>query len=146
MSAPEIPLNDDDMRRINKMLRDAALSKLEPVTDETLPDWKPFVCQHLEPYDWHGPRGFTSIYVLQFLWGKPMSRIAMGYIHALRPSCLRIVESCETSDAILWRVTVHLEDDKITIRNIEQEVEIAGGAGAKLEQAFHEAIDKETLT
>jgi hypothetical protein len=66
-----------------------------------------------------------TIPVLQILWGQPWNNLAMNYIHALRPSSLRVATDGITLDSQAWRVTVWLEEDGRTIRNIDQEVDLA---------------------
>lgn len=67
--------------------------------------------------------GFTSIRVLEFLHGKLWDDIALGYVHALRPSTVRISHGAIKCDARTWRVTVYI-DDNDRIEYIEQEVEV----------------------
>lgn len=68
--------------------------------------------------------------VLPELYGKPYNNYALNKIHALRPSSIRATSGAVTLDSSRWRVTVILEDDNITIRNIYQEVEFgAYGTG-----------------
>ncbi len=68
--------------------------------------------------------GFTVIQPVPFLHGKKWNEIALGYIHALRPSWVRVVNGGTQMDAQDWRVTVDLEDDNETIRQITQEVQV----------------------
>lgn len=77
---------------------------------------RPFV-----PYD---ANGYTSINVLPFLNGRPWDEIALAYVHALRPSQLRVVQEGIQLDAEAWRVTVWLNPDARTIKSIEQEVQV----------------------
>jgi len=74
-----------------------------------------------EKKSWSG----GTILVLQVLWGQPWNNLALNYIHALRPSALRVCTDGTTCDYQPWRVTVWLEDDERTISLIEQEVELA---------------------
>ena len=69
--------------------------------------------------------GFTCIRVLQELDGKPWNEITKAYMRSLRPSRVRVVKEGEamTTDARLWRVTVHLTSSE-RIRCIDQEVEV----------------------
>jgi hypothetical protein len=71
-------------------------------------------------------RAWTSIKVLQFLYGRQCNDLILSYIHALRPSAIRVVNQneCITCDAITWRVTVFV-DSKNKVKSIEQEVEVA---------------------
>lgn len=67
---------------------------------------------------------FTSIPVLQFLWGKPWDALALNYVDAVRPSAIRVAAPGDalTCDAVAWRVDVHLGPDRRTILRIEQAV------------------------
>ncbi len=67
--------------------------------------------------------GWSSIDVLQFLWGKPWNEIALGYVHSLRPSAVYVSTGMFTCDTCTWRVKVLIDKDNI-IENISQEVEV----------------------
>ena len=74
-------------------------------------------------------KGYASLPMLQFLNGQPWDAFAFGLVHSLRPFMLRVVCGCEHTDSWPWRVTVRLENDGQTIREIVQEVEVCGGSG-----------------
>jgi len=61
-----------------------------------------------------------SIGVLPELTGKPWDEKALNLVAALRPSWVRVVQGEETTDAILWRVTVYLGEDSL-ITSVRQE-------------------------
>ena len=67
---------------------------------------------------------YACIPVLEFLNGQPWDALALNYVHALRPSMIRVIRHgcCEASDSWMWRVTVYLEADDRTIYRMEQEV------------------------
>lgn len=65
-----------------------------------------------------------SIKVLPELYGKPWNNAALNMIHGLRPSSLRVTTGEVYLDARPWRVTVMLEQDERTIRDITQEVTV----------------------
>lgn len=109
---------------------------LTEVTDETLPDWTPYIGSCGRRYEEPKCTGMTSVDCLQFLWGRQISRLTMGYIHALRPSMIRICRGEITCDSVPWRVTIYL-DDHDTIYKIDQEAEVAGGSGYELRRAFN---------
>lgn len=67
---------------------------------------------------------WTTIKVLQFLYGRKCDDLILSYIHALRPSAIRITSGYVTCDAMTWRVTVFV-DSKNKVKSIEQEVEVA---------------------
>ncbi len=70
--------------------------------------------------------GWKSIPVLEFLKGRRLDEVVMGYVHALRPSSVRITEGLMTCDASVWRVTVFVKKIKHTffVDSISQEVEV----------------------
>ena len=90
-------------------------------------------------YQAGGVRGFLSVKVLPFLNGRPWDDIALGYVHSLRPSMIRVIRDEETMDAQTWRVSVYVYDGNI-IESIRQEVEVwlpdGIGCGADLRQAL----------
>jgi hypothetical protein len=73
-----------------------------------------------------GPRrGYTTIDVLEFLnrrlkWGD----LALGYVHALNPTRIRVTKDRITLDGCVGRVTVFVDSDDV-IQRITQEVEVA---------------------
>ena len=81
--------------------------------------------------------GFNVIPVLTFLEGLPWDDYTLGWVHSLRPSCIRVSNGCVTCDCWTWRVTVYVNEDN-TIRKIEQEVQVAGGTGYELNQLLPE--------
>jgi len=68
--------------------------------------------------------GYTRLEVLPFLNGKPWNNLALNYVQSLRPSSLRVSTGMIHCDSCRWRVTVMLEKDERTIKNITQEVEV----------------------
>lgn len=68
--------------------------------------------------------GFTVIEPLTFLYGRPWDDLALGYVHAIRPSHLRVIDGGSVQmDAQAWRVTVFVDESGL-ITSIEQEVEV----------------------
>lgn len=90
---------------------------------------------HVVDYSPPHSRGLTSIKVLSFLNGKKWDEFALAYVHALRPSGIRVTTGRCTMDSRVWRVTVLLENDNVTIREITQEVEVGLPEGIK--HAYH---------
>lgn len=84
--------------------------------------------------------GSTTVEVCSFLKGKPYNNIAKSYISSLRPSSVRTTINGRTLDSSTWRVTVWLEEDKTTIKRVEQEVKVMLPEeiknGAELQKAF----------
>ena len=106
-----------------------AIPPLPPATGsaDLMPDdykGKPLNSRQGQPFKPWNRRGYTSIEVLPKLKGKPWDEVALGYVHALRPSQLRVVQDGIQLDAQTWRVTVWLKKDNVTIDHIEQEVEV----------------------
>jgi hypothetical protein len=66
-------------------------------------------------------RGFATIGPVDFLIGKKYDDYAIGCLHALRPSWIRVIEHGRGTpmDHREWRVTVWLFADG-TIKDIEQ--------------------------
>lgn len=69
---------------------------------------------------------WTTIPVLEFLWGQPWNNLSLNFVSTLRPSELRVTSDGVTLDVCAWRVTVWLEKDKRTIKKIEQSVSMSG--------------------
>lgn len=86
------------------------------MSDETTP-------QKAGPHAPPSHTGLTSITVLEFLNGLPLDKVAEGYLHALRPSTVRVSTGEVTCDCRPWRVTV-LVDRAGKIQQITQEVEV----------------------
>jgi len=90
--------------------------------------------------------GWNCIEVLEFLKGKPYDKVALAFIHALRPSCIRVTTGTIKLNAHTWRVTVYIDDNNI-IKEIEQEVEVAlpdhVDSGEALAVALKYGIDSE---
>jgi len=83
--------------------------------------------------------GFTSLSVLEFLKGREWDEVALSYVHALRPTFVRVTTGMMTCDWRAWRVTVNL-DEKNTIESIEQEVEVALPEGVANGQELFKAL------
>jgi hypothetical protein len=67
--------------------------------------------------------GYNSVEMLEFLKGHPWDQMALNYVHALRPSRIRVTHGEVTCDSWGWRVTVTIDENNI-IRSITQEVEV----------------------
>ena len=67
--------------------------------------------------------GFASIEPLPFLHGRKWDDIALAWVHALRPSRIRVTNGWEQMDARTWRVTVTVDESGV-ITNIRQEVQV----------------------
>jgi len=94
------------------------------------------------PFEKWNSTGFITIQPLPQLHGKPWNELALGLVHALRPTQLRVIganEGCQL-DGQQWRVTVHLKEDDITIDTIDQEVTIGLPKGVAHGEAFRAAM------
>ncbi len=67
--------------------------------------------------------GSQVIPVLSELNGKPWDDYALGFLHALRPSHIRVTTDGIQLSWMLWRVTVYV-DKSMIIKRIEQEVSV----------------------
>lgn len=86
-------------------------------------DCKYYYTHHMKAFEKFDKIAYKNIEVLSFLKGKPWDALALGYVHALRPSNIRVTTDMITLDASLWRVTVYVDANDI-IEDISQEVEI----------------------
>ena len=89
-----------------------------------------YLNHHGHPFKRSDRTGYTSVKVLTELTGRPWDQYALNMIQSCRPSALRVTTGDVTSDSFHWRVTVFLSEDKRTIKEIVQEVEV-GLTGAK---------------
>lgn len=69
--------------------------------------------------------GYKTINILPELIGRQWDEISLGYVHAFKPSCIRVIphNGMMTLDAMSRRVTVELNEQK-RIKRINQEVEV----------------------
>lgn len=80
------------------------------------------------PWNNEGVRseGSLSVPVLEFLRGRKLDEVVTSYLHALRPSMVRITEGTVKLDARRWRVTIFVKKIKRSffVTRIEQEVPV----------------------
>lgn len=74
-------------------------------------------------------RGHSIIDVLPQLWGLPLCDLTLAYVHACRPSLIRVVRDWETTDSRPWRITIYVDNDD-RVKKITQEVEVGYGCGS----------------
>jgi len=114
-------------------------------TEYIYPDPKEFFDTNGKPYlignQQVAARAYTTIRVLEFLNGRPWDDIALAYVHALRPSMIRVTCGETTLNVILWRVTVFTDQNNI-IKYIEQEVEVALPERIEHGQHLREELDR----
>jgi hypothetical protein len=107
-----------------------------------------YFSHHMVDYEEPESKGFLCLEVLPFLKGRKWDVIALGYVHSLRPSSIRVTKGVCTCDACTWRVTVVL-DETDTIKSIEQEAEVGLPAqcahGDALQSALHYGLDSEQV-
>lgn len=105
---------------------------------------KDYKTHHMVAYEQPQSRGFQSIEVLSFLKGKKWDEIALAYVNAVRPSCIRVTTGMCTMDARIWRVTVFVDEQDV-IKDITQEVEVGLPEGIShgehLSHALHYGLD-----
>lgn len=75
------------------------------------------------PFEGYNHRGYLVRKVLPELTGKSFDEYALGLIHSLRPSFIRVCKGGYTLDAVTWRVTVFIDDNDV-IKEVSQEVEV----------------------
>ena len=87
--------------------------------------------------------GYTTIKVLPKLHGKVWDDVALGYLHSLRPSHIRVIKPHEgvQLDAQSWRVNVYIDDNNI-ITGVDQEVEVGLPDGVANGEAMGWAVKK----
>lgn len=95
--------------------------------------------EHLVRWD-EQPCGYAVIDVLPELVGLPLSDLVLAYVHALRPSAVRITQGTQTCDAVTWRVTIVVDEDDV-VRSIRQEVRVGYGCGFDVAQCLRSAKD-----
>ena len=111
---------------------------------------KDYITHHLVPYEEPTCRGYMEVPVLEFLKGKKWDEVALAYVHALRPTAIRVTSGIETLDCRIWRVNVHVNNyEDLIIEEIEQEVEVGLPDGIQhgeaLRMALHYGIDSEQV-
>lgn len=85
--------------------------------------------------------GWTVVRALPELIGKPWCDVTRAYLSTLRPSKVRVITNgIMKSDAVTWRVTVHVSDGVII--DIEQEVEVDLPDGAQHGHDLRCQLDK----
>ena len=118
------------------------------VTGEETMHPEKYYSTHMVNYEEPKEQGYLCLDVLPFLVGKKWDVVALGYVHSLRPSCIRVTKGVIKSDSREWRVTVYV-DDKDVITNIEQEVEVGLPAqcagGEALEYALQFGLESEQV-
>ncbi len=109
-----------DLRELNaKLLADDDIKKYEDMNG-------------VEPREELG--GYTSIPVLEFLWGQPLNNLVLAYVIGLRPSKIR-VGSCFLTNMCDNRVTIsidHNSSGKAFVSRISQEIRILYGTGEEV--------------
>lgn len=68
-------------------------------------------------------KGVMALPMLHFLWGHTWNQMALNFVHALTPSCIRVVRGSETTDSWPGRVTVYVTQSDI-IMSIVQEAHV----------------------
>lgn len=94
------------------------LPECDPMDPDQYVDSQGVRCE--QPKDF----GYQDIKVLPFLKGVLWGKVALGYVFGLRPSAIRVVTGEETTDHILYRVTVRVNVNYV-IEEIVQETRVA---------------------
>ena len=128
---------------IEKTLIKAVSRKMKLPEKETKNNkhFNEYYTTHASKFQKFNSSGRKTIEILPFLKGKKWDDVALGYIHAARPSAIRVTTGSITLDSLLWRVTVYInnENDNI-IEKIVQEVEIGLPEGIANGEAMHYAL------
>jgi len=113
----------------------------EPKKVEATPDkhFDEYYTTHMEMFEPFNSRSYKSITVLDFLNGKPWDDLALAYVHALRPSSIRVTKGTVKCDARTWHVTVYITEDNI-IEEISQEAEVGLPDGVEHGEALGVAL------
>ena len=91
-------------------------------------DCEKYRSEHGVTYEYPDSGGFTTIPVLQFLWGLPLSNLILAYVRGLEPGTLRITRGTVTTDSQCRRVTIYVTAEDIVVR-IEQAITCGYGTG-----------------
>jgi hypothetical protein len=87
--------------------------------------------------------GFTSVDILPNLIGKPWNDVALGYVHGMNPTHIRVIDGRgEQLDAQTGRVTIHLNSKTKLIESIDQEIRVGLPEGIPHGQGLHTALEK----
>lgn len=133
-----------DVKVGNKTLRKPDNTERKPnkLSDE-------YFTTHMSEFRRFNKIGFTSLDVLPELNGKVWNDYALGLVHSLRPSSIRVTDSETKLDARTWRVTVYINNktDRI-IERIRQEVEVGlpddiDGASRALMAAINDGVESD---
>lgn len=73
---------------------------------------------------------YLSLPVLTFLVGQPWDEFALAVVHGMKPTCIRVTDGEETTDAITGRITVNV-DVHNKIIEISRECEVGLPEGVK---------------
>ena len=95
----------------------------EPKVPREVLKAKDYYSHHRVEYDKPNVIGFLSLDVLPYLIGHKWDEVALGYVHSLRPSCIRVGDGMFTCDGILHRVSITVDENEVITR-LTQEVEV----------------------
>lgn len=126
---------------------DISINQAHITGEETMRPEKYF-STHMVDYEEPEQQGSLCLDVLPFLVGHKWDVVALGYVHSLRPSCVRVTKGAIKTDSREWRVTVYV-DKKNVITNIEQEVAVGLPAqcanGEALQYALQFGLESEQV-
>lgn len=92
-----------------------------PATDSTTLSAKDYFHHHMVDFVPFKHTSTSSLDILPILIGKKWNDIALGIVHAVRPSSIRVIQGGSyTLDSRSWRVTVFIDENDI-IEKISQE-------------------------
>ncbi len=108
-------------------------------------DCEPYVSTQGKPFQEPEAHGYTTIPVLEFLWGMSLCNAVMAYVGGLRPSKVRITTGECTTDACPQRVTIFVKPknesvaklggalDQYLVERIDQEINVGYSCGADVD-------------
>jgi hypothetical protein len=114
-----------------------------------LDKWRTHHCKTLTKQGRPESQGWTSIPVLNFLWGRVYDKITLAYIFALRPQWIRVTNGLMTADSRENRITVIVDENSDTVKKITMEVRVGLPPnivhGSALDTALQHGADSEKV-
>lgn len=108
--------------------------------EKEMKTFKDYYTTHLEKFEKFDCTSSVLIDVLEFLRGRQWDDLVLAYVHALRPSSIRVTTGKIKCDARSWRVTIIIDDNNV-IENITQEVEVGLPDGVAHGEALKHALE-----
>ncbi len=100
---------------------------------------KDYYSDHMVAFEEFPCTSGLTIHPLDLLIGKPWDDLALGYVHAINPTSIRVTTGGIKLDASLGRVTVVVDDNNI-ITGLSQEVTVGLPEGVEHGEAMGHAL------